>query len=236
MRNNPVISIVLGLILAAVAGFLVFYIIQSQAPTVPVVVAVRNIDVGEAITEENIDVQNFPASMVPIDTLREEAEAIGMRVSYGPVLKGAMLFKENINSQGTLKTQLMAYAPVYEKPGEVLELFPGEWAALEIPSENGIRGLRQGDFIDILGERPLTSGSVDVAVVVPHAMILEVPSDKYPRYTLAVERKYLEAAAEITVRKMNVVIAMSSTQPVISARSIEESRSESPLLDENSVE
>lgn len=215
LRNNQAVSVILGVVLAIIAGVMVFVIIQSQAPTVPVVVAVRNINIGEEITEENIDVQNFPASMVPGGALQEEDQAIGMKVSYGPVIKGAMVFQANVSHTGSLRSMLTAYAPVGGDRDMKTELTTGEWAALEISADNGIRGLQKGDFVDIYGERPVAPDSIDVGVIVPHALVIEVPTEKYPRYTLAVEQKYLEAAAEITVRKMNVAVTMSSRQPVV---------------------
>lgn len=213
------ISVILGIVLALVAALLVYVVIQQQAPSVPVVVAVDKISVGEQITDKNVTVQNFPASMVPSTTYKDVAQIIGMTATEGPIMKGAMIYTDNVTGTSALKSLIKTYCPVSNDTATAPVLTPGKWVAVEFPAEIAMKGLSKGDFVDIYGEQIQTETS-SVVPIVKNALILELPSKDYNYYIIGVEEKYAAAAAAITIRKEIVSLVMPEQQPVISSETL----------------
>lgn len=200
-KNLPVF---VAFALAFVAALLVFVSVKAMQPTVPVVVATRNLSVGDQITSSDVAVKRLPAVAVPESALRRAESAVGKVVAFGPVLSGEIVRNEHISDESSLYTALRTYASP-------------DWAAIELPSDTaiGMKGLRRGDKVDIYGEVP--SGNGTVVSLVSRGIILQNldGSDKSEnkRYIVAVPANYAPAVADIVVRgrKLTLVLPGSSS-------------------------
>ena len=57
--------------LAILAAVLVFVFVSSMQPTVPVVVAQKNISVGDEITPDDVAIKDYPSSVVSDSNIRK---------------------------------------------------------------------------------------------------------------------------------------------------------------------
>ncbi len=133
--------ILLGLMLAATAAFLVWYVIDINTPTVPVVKAQDKLPVGTVIESRHITVENYPKTAVPPDAIQSKAEAIGKTVFEGPVLSGDVIRKQHLQAKvGSLRAKLNALAPGRE--------------AVDLPAgtATGLKGVAVGDRVDVYDE------------------------------------------------------------------------------------
>ncbi len=156
---------------ALVAGVLVVKAVSMAVPAVPVIVARTDLEPGQTLTEDALDVKEFPRAAVPDDRITglNYDEMIGRHV----------------------RTYIAAGDPVRAR--HVAELSPGggtvsarlsytgrpEWRAVALPAEAS-RGLEvaPGDRVDIIGtvdiQRP--KGNVTVTrVLVWAAPAISVP-------------------------------------------------------------
>lgn len=162
--------ILLGLLLASFAGFLVWYVIEINTPTVPVVKAQAKLPVGTVITSQHITVEKYPQVAVPPDAIQSKAEAIGKTVFEGPVLGGDVIREQHLEANvGSLRAKLNALAP----GREAIDLPPG--------TASGLKGISVGDKVDVYGEVELIMDQQVVTKTdrVAHgAVVLRVPGTK----------------------------------------------------------
>lgn len=195
-KNLPVLA---AFALAFVAALLVFVSVKSMQPTVPVLVATRNLSVGDEITPSDVTVKRLPAVAVPGSALRRVESAAGRTVAFGPILNGEIVRSEHISGESSLYAALRAYASP-------------DWAAVELPADTavGMKGLRRGDRVDIYGEVP--SGNGTVVSLVSHGVILQnlEGNDKSEskRYVVAVPANYAPAVADIVVRGRKLTLVL----------------------------
>jgi Flp pilus assembly protein CpaB len=162
--------ILLGLLLAATAGFLVWYIIDINTPSVPVVKAQTKLPVGTVIDSRHITVENYPKAAVPPDAVHSKAEAIGKTVFEGPVLGGDVIRKQHLEAKvGSLRAKLNALAPGRE--------------AVDLPAgtATGLKGVAVGDRVDVYGEVEVIVGqqvATRIERVAHNAVVLQVPGTK----------------------------------------------------------
>lgn len=201
-KNLPVLA---ALVLALAAALLVFVSVKSMQPTVPVVVAARNLSVGEKISQSDVAVKRLPAVAVPNSALRKTESAQGKTVAYGPILSGEVVRSEHLLSEGSLLAALMTYAP------------PG-WSAVELPADTavGMIGLRRGDKVDIYGEVPHGNGTV-VALVSRGVILQNLEGEQKSenkRYIVAVPAEYAPVIADISVRNRKLALVLPSGEGV----------------------
>lgn len=210
-KNLPVLA---AFVLALVAAILVFVSVKSMQPTVPVLVAARNLSVGDEITPSDVALKRLPAVAVPGSALRRVESAVGKTVAYGPVLAGEIVRSEHISDAGSLYAALRAYAS-------------SDWAAVELPADTavGMKGLRRGDKVDIYGEVPYGNGTV--VSLVSHGVILQNlegdEKSENKRYVVAVPANYAPAVADIVVRgrKLTLVLPGGGSGSTVSGASSE---------------
>jgi len=188
---------------AAVAGFLAVQAVRLAAPSVPVLVAKTDLQVGERLTEDKVSVVNLPPAAVPKD--RVTNDSYDKTVGYH------------------LKTALAAGTPI--RTTYIAELSPdggtlaarlavngqGDLRAIALPPE-ATKGLpvEVGDRVDVIGvvgegQNLTTEVLADDAMAVevppppedgsePGSVVVAVPIDKAQRVALAItEGKVLAA-------------------------------------------
>src|SRR4051794_29771332 len=117
--------------------------VPAPPPGKSVVVAVRDIDANAVITTSMLTTAQFPADLVPSDTITDTRDLVGV-VARAKLFAGQMLFKRQFAPSG--RTGLSA---VITKD-KVLVAFP----STDILNSTG--ALRPGDHIDILLSLPIS--------------------------------------------------------------------------------
>lgn len=192
--NNP--TLVVGLVLALIAGVLCYTVLTRNDPTVPVVVANKNLLVGTVIEEKDIVVKNYPPSVVPDTSFKEIGQVVGETVSVGPVMNGDMVRAEHLSDSSSLYASLQAYAPE-------------GWKATQLPEECGssMRGIQRGDVVDVHAD---TVGGGVVQIV--RGIVLAEPTTTedglVQGYIIAVPAEYADVVAELVVKEMNAALML----------------------------
>lgn len=183
--------------LAILAAVLVFFFVSSMQPTVPVVVAQKNLSVGEKIAPSDVAVQNYPKSIVSASNLKELDEVIGKTVAFGPILQGEAVRTEHLTASGSLLTALRTYAPA-------------DWSAVELPPDTslGMKGLRRGDVVNVYGE--VAEGETAVVKHIANAVVLDVPKeeDEIQQFIIAVPNETVPVVAGIAVRQQKAAVIL----------------------------
>lgn len=117
---------------------------ESQAVT-PIVVATQPLDFGDAITPENIRLQNFPASSVPQGAFRTVRDALAdNRVALRPIVPGEPVLADKV-SGASGRAVLAAVLPEGMRA-----------VAIPMTSVTGVAGfVRPGDTVDVLLTRKI---------------------------------------------------------------------------------
>jgi len=183
--------------LAILAAVLVFIFVKSMQPTVPVVVAQKNLSVGKEIAPEDVAVKNYPSSVVSASNARELDEVIGKTVAFGPILQGEAVRVEHLAESGSLLTALRTFAP-------------DNWSAVELPPDTslGMKGLRRGDQVIVYGE--VAEGETAVVKHIADAVVLNVPEeeDEIKQFIIAVPDELVPVVAGIAVRGQKAAVVI----------------------------
>lgn len=195
--NTPVL---ISIILAIIAGVLVFAVVRASAPTVPVVVANETLRVGLELEPGNLTVRNYPASAVPDSSFRSIDQVVGSTVINGPIVKDGIIRAENLSTDGSLLAMLKTFAP---NGWSAAELSPGGGA--------GMTGLKRGDVVDIYTEVGSAKG-IAVGAVCKNAIVLQPidPEKEKPQFIVAVPNEYAPAVAEIVVRNKPMTLILNN--------------------------
>lgn len=194
------ISVIVSIVIALIAGLLVFTIIRAQAPTVPVVVANQNMRVGTVLKSEYLTVKNVPAAAAPGSSFRNINQVVDSTIINGPIIQGDMLRAEHLSTDGSLLSTLKTFSP-------------DGWTAVELPEGAGIgmRGLKRGDSVYIIGEVGSAQGIIVDQIC--SAIVLNIPDETATQYVVAVPDNYSKAVAEIVVRGKPVTLTLPSIKP-----------------------
>lgn len=175
-------------------------IISSLGEQQDVLVAVRDLERGEAIARDDFRIEQRPAGFVPLDALRwagdltaaegagglEGAGALaGTAGSEGPAISGE--WNEQIAwgaewSAESWGDDQVALEPIYASEilvsgrvgtGEDLRIPPGT-SAIAVPTGENRLSLSRGDRVDLLGSFPDgPTGEVSVLLVAQNAFVVE---------------------------------------------------------------
>lgn len=142
---------------AAVAAVLctVAAVSPEDPPTVPVVVAAKQVTGGHALTESDLRVAHYPAPLAPAEALPEPAELIG-RVLIGDAVSGSPIGRHSVVSTRAVS------------PADGRSLVPvrfGDPAVLSL--------LQVGDVIDVLA---VGSGEQPTRAITTGARVLSFPA------------------------------------------------------------
>lgn len=155
MQNRNVLIVIGALVIAAFAVFLansylsgveesVVNQAESQQVT-PIVVATQPLDFGDALTPENIRLQNFPASSIPQGAFRTVRDALAdNRVVLRPIVPGEPLLADKV-SGASGRAVLAANLPEGMRA-----------VAIPVTDVTGVAGfVRPGDTVDVILTRQI---------------------------------------------------------------------------------
>jgi len=167
--------IVIGLMLAVIAGGSAFFVInQAQKSatgnviTVPVVVAVRQIPARKPIEAGDVDLREVPESAVPVDgTYADVTKVIGL-------IPGVTILADQPIYSNLLASQVAGGVFSILEPGETIAPDSPLWRAvsLTVPDDRAVGGsVGPGDHVDVI---------LTVTVLVPQDLLDQgkVYSDK----------------------------------------------------------
>jgi Flp pilus assembly protein CpaB len=193
-------SMIVSLGLAILAAVLVFIFVNSMKPTVPVVVAQKNLSVGKEIAREDVAIKKYPSSVVDSSTAKGLNEVVGKTVSFGPILQGETVRAEHLASTSSLMSALRSFAP-------------GGWSAVELPPDTslGMKGLRRGDVVNVYGE--VAEGETAVVKHIADAVVLNVPetdpeNSETQQFIIAVPEEAVPVVAGIAVRQQKAAVVL----------------------------
>jgi Flp pilus assembly protein CpaB len=195
IKKNVPLFISIGL--AILAAVLVFIFVRSMQPTVPVVVAQKNLSVGKAITAGDVSIKDYPSSAVNPSTMKSVKDVEGKTIAFGPILAGEAVRAEHLVESGSLLSALRTFAPE-------------GWAAVELPPDTslGMKGLRRGDTVKVYGE--VAEGEAVVVKQVADAVVLNVPEgeDDIQQFIIAVPENIVPVVAGIAVRGQKAAVVL----------------------------
>jgi len=159
--------ILIAILLASMAGGMVWYYVKINTPSEKVVVAAVKLPIGAVIAPEHVVLKDYPASVLPFDAERTLQNVVGKTVVSGTIFQGELLRQGHTASDlGSLKAVLNSMAPGRE--------------AMDLPAEtaNGLRGLAVGDRVNVFSEIAVQVGkdaATMVDCVAKEAVIIRVP-------------------------------------------------------------
>jgi len=183
--------------LAILAAMLVFVFVSSMQPTVPVVVAQKNLSVGKEITPDDVAIKDYPSSVVSDSNIRKLDDVIGKTVAFGPILQGEAVRAEHLTEEGSLLSTLRTFAPE-------------GWSAVELPPDTslGMKGLRRGDVVNVYGE--VAEGDKAIVKHITDAVVLDVPEEEgeIQQFIIAVPENVVPVVAGIAVREQKAAVVL----------------------------
>ena len=172
-------------------------IISSLGEQQDVLVAVRDLERGEAIARDDFRIEQRPAGFVPLDALKWSAESAGTgRLAEADGSVNAVSFADGSSSpdtgsftdagasweRGADWINQVALEPIYEGEilvsgrvgsGEDLPIPPGT-SAIAVPTSENRLSLNRGDRVDLLRSLPDgPTGEVPVLRVAQNAFVVE---------------------------------------------------------------
>lgn len=212
------LSIVIAIIIALVASVLIYTIINTQTPNVPVVYANQTLRVGLAVTPDMLSIKHLPASAVPNNTFRSIDQLAGATVYNGPVVKDNIITADHVSTYGSLLATLNTFAPE-------------GWTAVELPAGGGagMSGIKRGDLVEIYGEVASGQGYVIGKVSEGGAIVLSMPSENINQFVVAVPDKYAPAVAELIIRGKAMTLTLPGKQTVTTTTPNESEGSDSGI-------
>lgn len=149
MRRGGRIFIILGIILALIAGAGVFYVLATaeppavEAPKVPLVVAVQKIESRSEVSADRIQSVEWPASIpTPIGAFASPADVVG-QLSLVPIYPGQPIIDDMIISKSDAEAHHSNAALILDK-GMVAVAFS------VTDNSNVAEAIQAGDKVDLL--------------------------------------------------------------------------------------
>ncbi len=159
--------ILAAILLASVAGGIVWYCVKINPPSVKVVAAAEKLPIGTVLGPNNVVLRDYPQSVAPKDAETSIQNVTGKTVVSGTVFPGEAIRKGHIAADtGSLKAVLNSLAPGRE--------------AIDLPAETsaGMRGVTAGDRVNVFTEIAVQHGKEAVTVVdcvAREAVVVKVP-------------------------------------------------------------
>ncbi len=194
-------SIIIALVIALVAGVLIYFGVSAQVSTTPVVVAKSNIMVGDTIQTEDLVVLPYPSAIVPASSYNNVSQVIGATVINGPIISGNLVRSENVTDDGAIRASLETYV---EDLG---------WTAIELPPGGayGMSGLRRGDKVDIYTEVGHAEEGMIISAICENAIVLDKPTPEVSdQFIVAVPKEYAPVVAELIIRDKPMTLALNN--------------------------
>ena len=166
-KLKKISHILIAILLAAIAGGIVWYYVDINTPSAKVVVAQRKLSIGTVIGPEHVALKDYPASVLPKDAEKSLENVVGKTVVSGTIFQDEVLRQGHTASDlGSLKAVLGSVAPGRE--------------AIDLPAEtaNGLKGVAVGDRVNVFSEIAVQVGkdaATMVDCVAKEAVIIRVP-------------------------------------------------------------
>lgn len=166
-RLKKISHILIAVLLASMAGGMVWYYVKINTPSEKVVVAAVKLPIGAVIAPEHVALKDYPASVLPEDAEKSLQNVVGKTVVSGTIFQGEVMRRGHTASDlGSLKAVLNSLAPGRE--------------AMDLPAEtaNGLRGVAVGDRVNVFSEIAVQVGkdaATMVDCVAKEAVIVRVP-------------------------------------------------------------
>lgn len=167
-KLKKISHILIAIIMAIIAGVIVWYYVDINTPSQKVVVTQGKYPIGTVIGPEHVALKDYPASVIPKDAEKSLQNVLGKTVVSGTIFQGEVLRQGHIASDlGSLKAVLNSVAPGRE--------------AIDLPAEtaNGLKGLAVGDRVNVFSEIAVQVGkdaASTVDCVAKEAIIVRVPA------------------------------------------------------------
>lgn len=166
-RIKKYTHVLVAIMLASVAGGMVWYYVKMTVPGVRVVVAAERMAVGTVIDSRQVAVKDYPRSVAPGDALTSLQSVVGKTVISGTIFPGEVIRGGHITADtGSLKAVLTSVAPGRE--------------AVDLPAETapGMKGIAVGDRVNVFTEVVVQQGREPVTMVdyaAREAYVIRIP-------------------------------------------------------------
>lgn len=165
-RGGSLFWLVAALIMGLAAAYIGVTLVRDATEQVPAVIAVKDIPAYKQITAEDVRLEPVPLAAlrfqdqnrtIPLFYQKLDSNIIGKVVNV-PILKGQVLYKEQITSEGAGKT--LTEARLNAKKDPMKRAF-----ALPYTPDVGVGGeIRDGDRLDIVASVKIDTGAGSVGV------------------------------------------------------------------------
>jgi len=159
--------ILIAVLLASMAGGMVWYYVKINTPSEKVVIAAVKLPIGAVIAPEHVVLKDYPALVLPEDAEKSVLNVVGKTVVSGTIFQGEVMRGGHTASDlGSLKAVLNSVAPGRE--------------AMDLPAEtaSGLRGVAVGDRVNVFSEIAVQVGKDAASMVdcvAKEAVIVRVP-------------------------------------------------------------
>lgn len=201
-KIKKISHILIALLLASMAGGMVWYYVKINTPSVKVVVASDKLPVGAALGPQNVSLKDYPQAVAPMDAETSLQNVVGKTVVSGTVFPGEVIRKGHLAADtGSLKAVLNSMAPGKE--------------AIDLPAETstGMKGIAVGDRVNVFTEITVGKDTTMVDCVAREAIVIKIPTAasgsnslasaapvSKGAYVIAVNTEEAKKVAEGTVR------------------------------------
>lgn len=201
-KLKKIMHILVALLLAVVAGGLVWYYVMSMTPSKSVVVATKQLNIGTIIKDSDVTIKRYPDVAIPKTAVTDKGQVIGKTVVSGVVFEGDVLRTGHVSEgKGSLQALLTTIAPGRE--------------AIDLPEETapGLSGVSEGDVIKVYTEYQLDANTTIVDIVANEAVVLKTPStlekgSSKPAYIIAVKPNEAKLISDGIVRGKKFAVSL----------------------------
>ncbi|WP_031516989.1 Flp pilus assembly protein CpaB [Desulfofalx alkaliphila] len=166
-KIKKILHILIALVLAAGAGFSVWYFLNINNPTVKVVVTRDKLPIGTVVSPNDVTTKLVAKSVMPPNAISDVNDVVGKTV-VATVFRDEVLRKEHVaTNKGSLQAILETIAP--------------NRVAVDLPPDaaRGLKGLSVGDKVNIYGEVAFIASdgnaATQISKVATNAIVLYSP-------------------------------------------------------------
>lgn len=196
------------------AGVMVYLSLHAIKPNMQVIVANKDLKVGQVVAADDVIVKLVPKGILPASAITSKPAVIGKVITNGPVFKDAIIDKKHVTADGSLIASLETYSPQ-------------GWVAIELPEGTGMgmKGIKCGDRINVYAGAATAMQDDKVhlttGMIVENAILLATPWDQAKdtaakSYVVAIPPEKSEVLAESLVygKKTAIILKKAEGNPV----------------------
>jgi Flp pilus assembly protein CpaB len=163
-RIKKHIHMAVALLISCLAGFLIWYYLNLNIPSVPVLIISEKVSIGEEINSKSVQIKTYPKSAVPRGALSSLSQIAGKTVVSGTLFPGDIIRDIHLAFDNkSLRSILNQLAPGKE--------------AIDLPAgtASGFSGISEGDHVKVFTEVVYGQDMVRVEPVVEDSIVLKTP-------------------------------------------------------------